>query len=205
MMPIQVGRTRVLPRPFFDRDPVIVARELLGTLLCHDDRGLILVGRIVETEAYLAADDPASHGYRGQTPRNLAMFGAPGHAYVYAIHRYHCLNVVTQGKGVPSAILLRAVEPLQGMEVMFSRRRTERYTNLASGPGKLCQAFGIDRSLDQWDLTQKRRLWLAEPGSETEVDIVATPRVGVTSAQELLLRFCDAASACLSRRDRVRD
>jgi len=205
MMPIQASHTRVLPRSFFDRDPVTVARELLGTLLCHDARGLILAGRIVETEAYLAADDPASHGYRGQTPRNAAMFGSPGHAYVYAMHRYHCLNVVTQGEGVPSAILLRAVEPLQGMEVMFPRRRTERYADLASGPGKLCQAFGIDRSLDQWDLTQRRRLWLAEPGSETETDIVTTPRIGVTSAQELLLRFCDAASTCLSRRHRAWD
>lgn len=200
MIPIQADRTRVLPRSFFDRDPVTVARELLGTLLCHDDRGRILVGRIVETEAYLAADDPASHGYRGQTPRNAAMFGSPGHAYVYAIHRYYCLNVVTQGEGVPSAILLRAVEPLQGMDVMVPRRHTERYANLASGPGKLCQAFGIDRSLDHWDLTQRHRLWLAEPGSETEIDIVTTPRIGVTSAQELPLRFCDAASACLSRR-----
>jgi DNA-3-methyladenine glycosylase len=200
MIPIQADRTRVLHRSFFDRDPVTVARELLGTLLCHDDRGRILVGRIVETEAYLAADDPANHGYRGQTPRNAAMFGSPGHAYVYAIHRYYCLNVVTQGEGVPSAILLRAVEPLQGMEVMVPRRRTERYANLASGPGKLCQAFGIDRSLDQWDLTQKRRLWLAESESGAEIDIVTTPRIGVTSAKELPLRFCDVASACLSRR-----
>ena len=202
---MQADRTRVLRRSFFDRDPVTVARELLGTLLCHDDRGLILVGRIVETEAYLAADDPASHGYRGQTPRNAAMFGPPGCAYVYAMHRYHCLNVVTQGEGVPSAVLLRAVEPLQGMEVMFSRRRTEHYANLTSGPGKLCQAFGIDRSLDQWNLTQRRRLWLAESMSEAEIDLVVTPRIGVTSAQELPLRFCDAASVCLSRRHRVRD
>jgi DNA-3-methyladenine glycosylase len=205
MMPIQASRTRVLPWSFFDRDPILVARALLGPLLCHDDRGLILVGRIVETEAYLATDDPASHGYRRQTLRNAAMFGPPGHAYVYAIHRYHCLNVVTQGEGVPSAILLRAVEPLQGMEVMFPRRSTERYDQLTSGPGKLCQAFGIDHSLDQWDLTQRRRLWLAEPVYETEIDIVTTPRIGVTAAQDLPLRFCDAASACLSRRHRVRD
>jgi DNA-3-methyladenine glycosylase len=194
-----------LLRSFFDRDPVTVARELLGTLLCHDDGDQILVGRIVETEAYLAADDPASHGYRGQTPRNAAMFGLPGHAYVYAMHRYHCLNVVTQAEGVPSAILLRAVEPLQGIEVMVARRYTERYANLTSGPGKLCQAFGIDRSLDRWDLTQKRRLWLAECVSETTIDIVTTPRIGVTSAQELPLRFCDATSICLSRRHRVGD
>ena len=192
--------TRVLPRQFFDRDPMSVARELLGKLLCHDDRSQLVVGRIVETEAYLASEDPASHAYRGQTLRNTAMFGPPGHAYVYAMHRYHCLNVVTEGEGIPSAVLLRAVEPLQGVEVMCSRRGTACYVNLTSGPGKLCQAFAIDRALDQWALTQGRRLWLAAPMSETVIDVVATPRIGITSAQELPLRFCDAASACLSRR-----
>ncbi len=193
-------RTAVLSQPFFDRDPITVARELLGKLLLHDDRGQLLVGRIVETEAYLATEDSASHSHRGQTPRNTAMFGPPGHAYVYAMHRYHCLNVVTEGEGIPSAVLLRAVEPLQGMEVMSPRRGTARYVNLTSGPGKLCQAFAIDRSLNQWELTQGKRLWLAASMSGTEIDMVVTPRIGVTSAQELPLRFCDAASTCLSRR-----
>jgi len=132
------------------------------------------------------------------------MFGPPGHAYVYAIHRYHCLNVVTEGEGIASAVLLRAVEPLQGIEAMASRRQTTRYANLTSGPGKLCQAFAIDRALDQWLLTEGRRLWLAAPMAETDVDVVATPRIGVTSAHELPLRFCDAASPCLSRRLRQR-
>ncbi len=202
-MPSQVGCTPVLTRAFFDRDPVTVARALLGKLLLHDEEGQQLVGRIVETEAYLAADDPASHSYRGQTPRNTAMFGPPGHAYVYAMHRYHCLNVVTEGEGIPSAVLIRAVEPLQGMEVMFPRRGTTHYVHLTSGPGKLCQAFAIDRSLDRWCLTQAGRLWLAEPLSETDINTVATPRIGVTSAQELPLRFCDASSTCLSRRLRI--
>jgi DNA-3-methyladenine glycosylase len=192
--------TRVLTPQFFDRDPITVAQALLGKLLLHDDQGQLLVGRIVETEAYLSAEDPASHAYRGRTPRNTAMFGPPGHAYVYAIHRYHCLNMVTEGEGIPSAVLLRAVEPLQGMEVMRQRRKTTRYGNLTSGPGKLCQAFAIDRSLDQWALTQGRRLWLAEPPADAPIEVEVTPRIGVTSAEELPLRFCDAASACLSRR-----
>ncbi len=191
-----MDHNRILSWPFFHRDPV----TLLGKLLLRDDGEQLLVGRIVETEAYLAAEDPASHAYRGQTPRNTAMFGTPGHAYVYAMHRYHCLNVVTEGEGVPSAVLLRAVEPLQGMEVMAQRRGTARYGNLTSGPGKLCQAFAIDRALNQWKLTQGLRLWLAEPERPAEIDVVATPRIGVTSAQDLLLRFCDAASGCLSRR-----
>ncbi len=195
--------SHVLTQPFFDRDPVTVARALLGKLLLRDDGGQLLVGRIVETEAYLAAEDSASHSYRGQTPRNAAMFGPPGHAYVYAMHRYHCLNVVTEGEGIPSAVLVRAVEPLQGMEVMAPRRGTAHDTKLTSGPGKLCQAFAIDRSLDGWALTQGRRLWLAAPPSETALQVVATPRIGVTSAKELPLRFCDASSSCLSRRLRV--
>jgi DNA-3-methyladenine glycosylase len=95
---------RVLSRQFFDRNPVTVARELLGKWLLHDDHGELLIGRIVETEAYLAVEDPASHSYRGQTLRNTAMFGPPGHAYIYAMHRYHCLNVVTEGEGTPSAV-----------------------------------------------------------------------------------------------------
>ena len=125
------------------------------------------------------------------------MFGPPGYAYVYAIHRYHCLNVVTEGEGIASAVLLRAVEPLQSIKAMAARRKQTRYADLTSGPGKLCQAFDIDRALDQWLLTEGQRLWLAAPLAETDVDVVATPRIGVTSAQALPLRFCDAASACL--------
>lgn len=192
--------TRVLPPQFFDRDPITVARELLGKLLCHDEGGQLLVGRIVETEAYLAVDDPANHAYRGRTPRNAAMFGPPGYAYVYAIHRYCCLNVVTEGEGIPSAVLLRAVEPLQGIDTMSRRRGTARHVNLANGPGKMCQAFAINRSLDRWALTRGERLWLAETPAETAIDLVVTPRIGVTSARDLPLRFCDAASTCLSRR-----
>ncbi len=198
-----MDENRVLTRPFFDRDPVTVAQALLGKLLLHDDGRQLLVGRIVETEAYLAADDSASHSYRGRTPRNAAMFGPPGHAYVYAMHRYHCLNVVTEGEGIPSAVLVRAVEPLEGMEVMALRRGATGYRNLTSGPGKLCQAFAIDRSLDRWALTHGERLWLAEPMVESAFPIVSTPRIGVTSARELPLRFCDAASTCMSRRLRV--
>ncbi len=197
-----VDLTRVLPKSSFDQDPVRVAQALLGKWLIHDEQGVIVAGRIVETEAYLAANDPASHSHRGQTSRNAVMFGPPGHAYVYAIHRYHCLNVVTEGVGVPSAVLLRAVEPLQGLEIMAARRGTDHYVHLASGPGKLCQAFAIDRTLNRWDCTQGTCLWLAEPVSDTKLEIAVSPRIGVTSAQELRLRFYDAGSACLSRRHR---
>ena len=110
--------------------------------------------------------------------------------------------MVTDGVGVPSAVLLRAVEPLQGLEIMAARRGTDHYVHLANGPGKLCQAFAIDRTLNRWDCTQGTCLWLAEPVSDTALEIAVSPRIGVTSAQELRLRFYDAGSACLSRRHR---
>jgi DNA-3-methyladenine glycosylase len=192
--------TDVLPRSFYDRDPVRVARELLGQLLVCNCGGRVMAGRIVETEAYLAGNDPASHAWRGRTARNAAMFGPPGHAYVYAIHRYHCLNVVTESDNIPSAVLLRAVEPLLGIEVMQTRRRTTQLTNLASGPGKLCQAFAIDQALNHWNVTRPERLWLARPGSAPVCDITVTSRVGVTSARDLPLRFFLATSPFVSRR-----
>jgi DNA-3-methyladenine glycosylase len=194
----------ILPPSFYDRDPVTVARELLGKLLMRDSDGGMVVGRIVETEAYLAANDPANHAYRGRTVRNAAMFGPPGHSYIYAIHRYYCLNVVTEAEDVPSAVLIRAVEPLVGIDVMQRRRRTDRLLNLASGPGKLCQAFAIDRTLDKWDITQGQRLWFARPTSDSRIDIAVSTRVGITSACDLPLRFYLAASPFVSRGPRLR-
>lgn len=194
----------VLPLSFYDRDPVTVARDLLGKLLVHEHDGHMTAGVIVETEAYLAANDPASHASRGRTARNTAMFGPPGRAYIYALHRHHCLNVVTEEEGVPSAVLLRAVEPLVGIPVMQTRRRTARHIHLTSGPGKLCEAFAIDRSLDQWDVTQGQRLWVAVPQSGTPREIAVTARVGVTSARELPLRFFVSSSPFVSRCPRSR-
>jgi len=188
-----------LPRSFYDREVCLVARDLLGKLLLHDQGGLT-VGRIVEVEAYLARDDPANHAYRGRTRRNAAMFGPPGHAYVYAIHARYCLNAVTEGEGVPSAVLIRAVEPLAGMERMQPRRGAEGLLELARGPARLCQAFAIDRRLDGWDLTRGQRLWLAEAAGADQPagEVAVGPRVGVTSAQDLPLRFYFAANPFVS-------
>jgi DNA-3-methyladenine glycosylase len=194
----------VLPLSFYDRDPVTVARDLLGKLLVHEHDGHVTAGVIVETEAYLAANDPASHAARGRTARNTAMFGPPGRAYIYALHRHHCLNVVTEEQGVPSAVLLRAVEPLVGIPVMQTRRHTAHHIHLTSGPGKLCEAFAIDRSLDQWDVTQGQRLWVAVPQSGPPREIAVTARIGVTSARELPLRFFVSSSPFVSRRPRGR-
>jgi len=199
-----------LPRVFYDRDVVVVARELLDQSLVRVAAEGLVAGRIVEVEAYLAQNDPANHAHRGQTQRNASMFGPPGHAYVYAIHSRWCLNAVTEPAGVPSAVLIRAVEPLAGLELMQQRRsaRTERRENavggsvrdLARGPARLCEAFAIDRSLDGWDLTRGEQLWIA--AADTGIDaaeIEVSKRVGVTSACDKLLRFFVAGSVFVSR------
>jgi DNA-3-methyladenine glycosylase len=197
--------TEILPAAFYHRDPVLVAQELLGKILVRELQGNILAARIVETEAYLAANDPASHAFSGRTTRNAAMFGPPGRAYVYLIYgRHYCVNAVTEGEGVPSAVLIRALEPLLGMAHMAARRGTGRLTALANGPGKLCQAFGIDRRLDHWDLTQGTRLWCAMPASPLQLAVTVTPRIGITVASDLLLRFCIAASPYAGRSPRCR-
>jgi DNA-3-methyladenine glycosylase len=197
--------TEVLPASFYNRDPVTVARELLGKLLVRECDGAVLAGRIVETEAYLSAHDPASHAYGGPTARNAAMFGPPGHAYVYLIYGlHHCVNVVTEGEGVPSAVLIRAVEPLLGLDRMQARRRTDRTTHLASGPSKLCQAFAIDRTLDKWDVTKGQRLWYAAPAANLPLHIAASPRIGISVAGDLPLRFYVSDSPFVSRGPRRR-
>ncbi|MFO0816784.1 MAG: DNA-3-methyladenine glycosylase [Pirellulales bacterium] len=180
-----------LERNFYDRDTATVARELIGMHLIRETRAGRVRGRIVETEAYLPREDSACHAARGKTPRNASMFGKPGIAYVYAIHSRWCFNVVTESRGVPAAVLIRALEPLEGLSAMEERRGLTRMLDLARGPARLCEAFEIDRRLDGWDLTQQQRLWIARAESDVKEspDIVVTRRIGVTSAQDLLLRF----------------
>jgi DNA-3-methyladenine glycosylase len=178
-----------LPRAFFDRDVVQVARELIGTCLVRESAEGITRGLVVEVEAYLHADDPASHSHRGRTRRNSSMFGSPGQAYVYTIHTHHCVNVVAESEGRGAAVLIRAVEPLEGIELMQVRRGQQAARRLTSGPGKLCSAFAIDRSLDGWDLTLGQNLWL-EPAASPALSTLATsPRIGIRLAADLPLRF----------------
>jgi len=181
---------KVLQREFYNRDPVTVAKELLGKVLVRETPEGVTAGVIVETEAYLAQGDPANHAFRGMTDRNKSMFGPPGCAYVYRIHQVCCLNAVTEPEGVPSAVLIRALMPIEGIELM--RERLGRFDSLpTTGPGKLCKAMAIDLSLDGWDLTLGERLWVAEdePVKFAESDIAVTARIGVTAAKELPLRF----------------
>src|SRR5207248_4702088 len=184
-------RLEPLPRKFYLRDPVIVARELIGKRLVRETSAGICGGRIVEVEAYLSQRDPACHASRGMTNRNAAMFGPPGHAYVYMIHSRWCLNAVTEPQGVPSAILIRAIEPLEGIKLMHQRRRTDIVRDLARGPARLCEALAIDRTYDGWDLTAGRELWIADDqdANRATLRIIRSGRIGVTSAHKRLLRF----------------
>ena len=162
--------SKALPRAFYDRDTVAVARDLLGKHLVHLSRGVERIGRIVEVEAYLGPHDLASHSSRGLTARTRVMFGPPGHAYVYLVYGMHCcMNVVTEREGQASAVLIRAVEPVRNAE------------GSTRGPGRLCKAMRIDRRLNGHDLVSKDFFISDPPGVETS-RIVMRPRVGVDYA-----------------------
>lgn len=168
-----------LPASFYARSPLLVAADLLGCLLVREWAGERLSGRIVEVEAYFGAADAASHAHRGPTVRNRVMFGPPGYAYIYFVYGMHfCLNAVTGEEGEASAVLIRALEPVSGMEAMRRQRRQNDERVLCSGPGKLCQALAIDRTLNGCDLALGRDLWL-EPGPQPAETICTGPRVGV--------------------------
>ena len=182
---------RPLEREFYDRPTVLVARELLGKQLVRSSDGGLVRGRIVEVEAYLATGDPACHAARGRNRKNASMFSPPGTAYVYAIHARWCFNVVTEPEDVPCAVLIRALEPLEGHAHMHARRAVDRELDLARGPARLCQALAIDRQLDGWDLTRGEALWIASDPDfgEVEVEIATSGRIGISTAQELPLRL----------------
>ncbi len=177
-----------LPSSFYDRDPVQVARELLGMSLLRKNRGEWIGGHIVETEAYLANGDPASHSSRGKTAGNGSMFGPPGTLYVYPIHAKYCLNAVTQSFGTGSAVLIRAIEPIWGIRTMQRHRGTSDLSRLTRGPAMLCQALNVDRLLDHSDLGGSSSVGIFQHG-HTVTRVCRTQRVGVTKAQKRKLRF----------------
>ena len=184
--------TRVpLPRSFYDRAPVEVACELLGMHFWRRSREGLTGGTIVEVEAYLGDSDPASHSFIGQTRRNASMFGPPGHLYVYSIHARFCLNVVTGPARSPTAVLIRAIQPLQGIALMQRRRNREDLRELTRGPARLCQSVRVEGDMDGLDLTIGRRIWITRDPLSTvsPSDIVASPRIGVSRAQDAELRF----------------
>ena len=170
-----------ISRDFFARDTLTVARELLGQRLVRVLDGERLAGRIVEVEAYVGEEDRASHASCGVTRRNAPMYGPPGHAYVYFIYgMHHCFNVVTEREGYPAAVLVRALEPLEGIEVMRALRSGLPDVRLTSGPARLCQALKIDRRFDGADLcAPDARLFLEEDVAVPDEAIVTGPRIGV--------------------------
>jgi DNA-3-methyladenine glycosylase len=195
------GFTRALPASFYARPTPEVARRLLGHILVSDIGGRRTAGRIVETEAYLGPDDPASHGYRARrTRRNESLFAPPGTAYVYFTYGMHwCLNAVTERAGFPSAVLIRALQPLEGLDTMRRRRRGAVDRQLCSGPAKLCQALGVTGRQDGIPLTGRGALRILRCAARQRPAIITTPRIGITHAAEWPLRFLIEDSLWVSR------
>ncbi len=196
----QGRRAATLPVAFFKRPTEVVAAELIGKVVVSTVGGLLTAGRIVETEAYLGYDDPASHGYRHRrNARNAALFGPAGIWYVYLSYGMHwCANLVCQRAGLASAVLLRALEPLEGLDVMRQRRGELPDKQLCSGPGRLCQALGINRNLDGSAMAEGP-VMILRGDRVTAGAISATPRIGITKAADWPLRWYVAGNPYVSK------
>jgi len=196
-------RSRVrapLPASFYERETELVARELLGTIIRCVSRAGVASGRIVETEAYLGEHDPGCHAAAGLTPRTSTLYGPPGTAYVYLSYGMHwCANAVTRRAGLPSAVLIRAIEPLEGLPIMRRRRRpVDADRQLANGPGKLCAALGVTGAHNALPL-QASSLTIHRGHEVPDADVAVTPRIGLTKAADWPLRWIVADSPYLSR------
>jgi len=191
------GVNRKLTRSFYHRPTLDVARGLLGKTIHYASKQGNLAARIVEVEAYIGEDDPACHAAPGPTARNRVMYGRPGFSYIYFIYgMYHCFNIVTERKGFPAAVLLRAAEPVDGLEIMRARSPRSRPATVLSGPGKFCRAFGLTTRHSGVDLTGNMIYLKDCPGSPG--DIAVTRRVGINRGADLPYRFLLADSAALS-------
>lgn len=187
----------ILEESFYARHPVPVARDLLGKVIRHGETA----GRIVEVEAYLGTGDAAAHSARGLTERTRVLFGPPGRAYVYLIYgMYECLNFVAEEEGRAGCVLIRALEPVEGIERMFERRRAARTVeDLCRGPGRLTVAMGITRELNGASLTGGSLLMVGRMGDDRDLEIVTTPRIGITKCADLPLRYYERGSRFVSK------
>lgn len=190
----------VLPLSFYERETTLVAKELLGHYLFHRHPEGMVAGRIVETEAYLGQNDPACHSCRGITPRCKSMFGTAGRIYVYIIYgMYYCFNITTDVPEVPAAVLIRALEPVEGIDIMRKRRGKNKLRDLCSGPGKLATAMGFDKTFDgQSLLTGPVGV---SPGKLSPEERIATsPRIGISKAVDWPLRYYLADNQFVSKK-----
>jgi len=202
-----MGRSRkALPTEFYARDTVKVAPDLLGKLLVRVIEDERLIGRIVEVEAYRGKDDPASHAFRGLTARNAPMYGEPGHAYIYFTYGNHyCLNITTQRMGEPGAVLLRAVQPLEGLSVMKRLRPSVPDTELTNGPGKLTKAMAIDKSLNEQDMTVGGPLFVTESSvAQVDYETWRSTRIGIREGLDKQWRFFLKGNPYVSKRGGLR-
>lgn len=188
-----------LPRAFFEREAPVVARDLIGKVLVHRTPQGIRSGRIVEVEAYRGRLDPASHAFRGPTPRSAVMFGPPGHLYVYFTYgMHHCVNLVCEREGSAGAVLVRALEPLRGIDAMRRSRGTAEFARLARGPGCVTQALALDLRHDGLDLSSCE-VWVASTARPAHAaPILRGPRIGIRVGVERRWRFWVAGHPCVS-------
>ena len=178
-------------RKFYLRDTVTVSKDLLGKLIVRKTKYKTLIAKITETEAYRGSDDPASHSHRKITNRNKVMFDTGGRVYVYFIYgNYNCFNIVTEKKGTGSAVLIRAAEPVEGIEEMKSfRGKIKNIYELTNGPGKLCKALNIDKTFYGKDVTEEGEIFISYPQKKERFDIVSTKRIGISKGADLPFRF----------------
>jgi DNA-3-methyladenine glycosylase len=190
-----------LGREFFARFTPTVARDILGSLIVRKRMpgGAVLAGKIVEVEAYRGGDDPASHSFRGITKRNSLMFGEAGHVYIFFSYGFHwCLNFTTEGRGEPGAVLIRALEPVEGIEQMKANRRVSEVERLTNGPGKLTQALAIDGSLNGEDAVTSEELYVL--GRDSQVKVETSTRIGISRGRERMWRFFIEGNRFVSHR-----
>lgn len=193
---------KTLRRSFFNRNPLEVSKELLGEFLVRNINGERLVGKITEVEAYLGTGDLAAHARAGKTKRTQVLFGQPGYAYIFQTRHHFCLNVVTEGEDTPSCVLIRALEPLEGIEYMREQRKyiPDNLINLLNGPAKLCQAMNItlnDYGLDMTD--RNSSLFIAKNENRGDLQFEESKRIGITKNADPLFRFTIKGSPFVSR------
>lgn len=190
----------LLNRSFYARNTLQVAQDLLGKIIVRIVNNKKISGMIVETEAYEYGDE-ASHAYNKQTKRNQALFGPSGHAYIYSIHNHYCLNLVSHDKQtLAGGVLIRALEPLQGIDTMEKNRHTVSLRNLTNGPGKLCKAFAITKELYGHDVTHKGPLYVIDNKHDKNLSIISSPRIGISKAKEKMWRFYIADNKWVSKK-----